>query len=42
MKDNLQGYLDIIPGKPQRHEVQEAAVRGTISILKRALGAHFL
>ena len=38
----MKEYLNIIPGKPQRHGVQEAAVRGTISILKRALGALFL
>ena len=41
MKDNLQDYLDRLPGKPLRHEVQTAAVRGTISLLKRALGSNF-
>ena len=41
MKDSLQGYLDTIPGKPKRHEVQTAAIRGTVSILKRALGSNF-
>ena len=42
MKDNLQGYLDSIPGKSKKYEVQIAAIRGTVSILKRALGSHFL
>ena len=41
MKDNLQAYLDRIPGKPQRHECQTAAIRGTVSLLKRALGSNF-
>ena len=42
MKDNLQGYLDSIPGKPKKYEVQTAAIKGTVFILKRALGSHFL
>ena len=42
MKDNLQGYLDAIPGQPKKHEVQIAAIRGTVSILKRALGSNFM
>ena len=37
MKKNLQGYLEINTGNLQRPEVQEAAMRGTVSILKRAL-----
>ena len=41
MKDNLQAYLDRIPGKPQIHECQTAAIRGTVSLLKRALGSNF-
>ena len=41
MKDNLQDYLDMIPGRPTKFEVQVAALRGTVSILKRALGASF-
>ena len=41
MKDNLQAYLDRIPGKPQRHECQTAAIRGTVSLLKKALGSNF-
>ena len=40
MKDNLQGYLDLTPGKPKKYEVQIAAMRETLSILKRALGSH--
>ena len=41
MKDNLQSYLDNIPGKPNKYQVQFAAIRGTVSLLKRALGTHF-
>ena len=41
MKNNLQSYLDRIPGKPSRFQVQEAAIRGTVSLLKKALGAAF-
>ena len=41
MKDNLQDYLDMIPGRPTKYEVQVAALRGTVSILKRALGSRF-
>ena len=37
IKDNLQGYIDIIPGQPKKHEVHIGAIRGTVSILKRAL-----
>ena len=39
MKDNIQAYLDRIPGEPQRHKCQTAAIRGTLSLLKRALGS---
>ena len=42
MKDNLQKYLDTIPGKPKKYECQVSAIRGTVSILKRCLGAKFL
>ena len=41
MKDNLQSYLDNIPGKPDKYQVQVAALRGTVSLLKRALGTSF-
>ena len=41
MKDNLQSYLDNIPGKPDKYQVQIAALRGTVSLLKRALGTSF-
>ena len=41
MKDNLQSYLDTIPGKPKKYQVQVVAIRGTVSLLKRALGTHF-
>ena len=41
MKDNLQCYLDNIPGKPDKYQVQIAAIRGTVSLLKRALGTSF-
>ena len=41
MKDNLQSYLDSIPGKPNKYQVQVAAIRGTVSLLKRALGTAF-
>ena len=41
MKDNLQQYLDSIPGKPKKYQVQVAAIRGTVSLLKRCLGATF-
>ena len=42
MKDNLQSYLDSIPGMPKKYQVQIAAIRGTVSLLKRALGTYFL
>ena len=35
-------YLDAIPGQPKTHEVQLTAIRGTVSILKRALGSNFM
>ena len=38
MKDNLQSDLDTIPGKPNKYHVQVAAIRGTVSLLKRTLG----
>ena len=41
MKNNLQDYLEAIPGKPSKSEVQAAAIRGTVSLLKRALGTAF-
>ena len=40
-KDNLQLYLDAIPGRPKKYQVQVAAIRGTVSILKRCLGSSF-
>ena len=41
MKDNLQRYLDNIPGKPNKYQVQVSAIRGTVTLLKRALGTNF-
>ena len=38
MKKNLKNCLELIPGNPSAQEVQIAAVKGTITILKRALG----
>ena len=38
MKTNLKSYLESIPGYPSINEVQLGAIKGTISILKRALG----
>ena len=37
IKTNLKTYLDSIPGSPSMDEVQLAALKGTISIIKRAL-----
>ena len=39
MKASLKKYLDMIPGKPTTREVQSAAIRGTISLLKTVLGS---
>ena len=41
MKDSLEKYLSSIPGNPNKYEVQTAAIRGTVSILKRVLGSDF-
>ena len=41
MKDSLQHYLKSIPGQPKVHQIQTAAIRGTVSILKRTLGTQF-
>ena len=38
MKNNLKNYLESIPGSPIAQEVQIAAIKGTVTILKRALG----
>ena len=38
MKNNLKNYLESIPGSPVAQEVQIAAIKGTVTILKRALG----
>ena len=38
MKKNLKNYLESIPGNPSAQEVQTAAIKGTVTILKRALG----
>ena len=38
MKKNLKKYLEKIPGSPSAYEVQIAAIKGTVTILKRALG----
>ena len=40
VKNNLSAHLKNIPGNPQLPEVQLSAIKGTISIIKRALG-HF-
>ena len=37
VKDNLQKYLQSIKGSPALEEIQLCAIKGTISILKRAL-----
>ena len=37
-KKNLIGYLEEIPGKPDPYEIQLSAIKGSITILKRALG----
>jgi len=41
MKDNLQSYLETIPGQPKKHQWQMSAIRGTVSLLKRCLGSQF-
>ena len=38
VKKNLRRYLTAIPSSPSIHEVQIAAIKGTVTILKRALG----
>ena len=38
MKKNLTKYLESVPGSPSAQEVQTAAIKGTVTILKRALG----
>ena len=38
MKTNLKNYLEFIPGCPSVHEVQLGAIKGTVRILKKALG----
>ena len=38
LKKNLKSYLEAIPGSPNTYEVQLAAIKGTVTILKRALG----
>ena len=38
IKKNLNSYLEAIPGRPKAQEVQIAAIKGTVTILKRALG----
>ena len=38
IKKSLKQYLQSIPGCPSIHEVQIAAIKGTVTILKRALG----
>ena len=37
VKNNLKGHLQAIIGQPNPEEVQLAAIKGTIRILKRAL-----
>lgn len=41
MKDSREKCLSSIPGNPNKYEVQTAAIRGTVSILKRVLGSNF-
>ena len=41
MKKNLEDYLEAIPGNPSKYEVQVAALRGTVALLKRTLGTSF-
>ena len=41
MKDSLQEYLKSIPGQPKKYEIQIAAIRGTVSLLKKTLGSNF-
>ena len=41
IKKNLKSYLNAIPGKPSYYEIQIAALKGTTSILKRALGCKY-
>ena len=38
VKKNFKNYLESIPGSPNAHEIQSIAVKGTATILKRALG----
>ena len=38
IKKNLNSYLEAIPGRPKAQDVQIAAIKGTVTILKRALG----
>ena len=38
MKKSLKNYLERIPGKISTGGIQQEAIRGTVSILKRALG----
>ena len=35
---NLKNYLEAIPGRPSIQEAQMGAIKGTVTILKRALG----
>ena len=41
VKKTLKTYLNTIPGKPSCYEIQIAAIKGTTSILKRALGCKY-
>ena len=38
VKKNLKEYMESIPGQPKVEEAQIGAIKGTITILKRALG----
>ena len=38
MKKNLKNYLESNSGSPSFQEIQNAAVKGTVTILKRTLG----
>ena len=34
-KKYLKNYLEAIPGRPSTYEIQTAAIKGTVTILKR-------
>ena len=38
VKKNFKNYLELIPGSPGAQEIQNAAIKWTVTILKRTLG----